>query len=123
MKWGTFIGIDYKNRVIKGANHTQMVMEEYMAATGITDPQNIRGPFETILLDRDFEHTKNLSDKELHMAALAEARKNVKNLVLELRAISERGPISLTEHCSRESGHPIGSKALTDYINRHYGHN
>lgn len=31
-------------------------------------------------------------------------------------------PLSLHEHCSRESGHPLGSVALTNYINRYYGH-
>lgn len=31
-------------------------------------------------------------------------------------------PVSLTEHCAQESGFPIGSQQLTQYINRYYGH-
>jgi hypothetical protein len=31
-------------------------------------------------------------------------------------------PMSLTEYASIESGFPIGSQQLTNYINRYYGH-
>lgn len=31
-------------------------------------------------------------------------------------------PISLHEHCARESGLPRGSRELESYINRYYGH-
>lgn len=33
----------------------------------------------------------------------------------------ERGPLSLTEHCQRESGGLTGPR-LRQYINRYYGH-
>lgn len=29
---------------------------------------------------------------------------------------------SLAEHCAKESGFPLGSLQLRDYINRYYGH-
>jgi hypothetical protein len=32
-----------------------------------------------------------------------------------------RGPVSLAQHCSEESGFPLGSRELTRYMNRHYG--
>ena len=37
--------------------------------------------------------------------------------------LGDRGerPLSLMEHCSYESGHPLGSQELRRYVNRHYG--
>lgn len=32
----------------------------------------------------------------------------------------DEGPLSIIEHCRRESG--LDGTALTEYINRHYGH-
>ena len=39
-----------------------------------------------------------------------------------LRRMDTDGPMSLTEYCSIESGYPIGSQKLREYVNRHYGH-
>jgi len=37
-------------------------------------------------------------------------------------ARAEPGPLSLPEYCAQESGFPLGSHQLTQYINRYYGH-
>ena len=34
----------------------------------------------------------------------------------------QQPPMSLAQHCAIESGYPIGSRQLDDYINRYYGH-
>lgn len=39
-----------------------------------------------------------------------------------LRRMDTAGPMSLYEYCSIESGYPIGSQKLREYVNRHYGH-
>jgi len=121
MKWGTFIAVDKVTRNVRGANTVQMVMEEYMVLAKIADSQEVIGPFEIIITDRN-ESAHSWTDKHLHEEALRMARAEQKKIATKLQAEHTGAPMSLAEHCSRESGHPIGSVALTKYINRHYGH-
>lgn len=120
MKWGTFIAVDRKNRRVKGANREQLVMEEYMHVAGIKDSKDVLGPFETIITDRD-GRTK-YTNTELHTAALKAARAEQKRIADEFKRIVEK-PEGLIEYCAKESGYPVGSKKLMDYVNRHYGYN
>lgn len=119
MKWGTFIAVDNMKRVVKGANQNQMMMEEYMAKQGIREPSNVIGPFETILLDRE-TRGRTWSDEELHEEALKLAREQQKRVVARMKALHADQPKSLIEHCAEESGFPIGSAQLKQYISRYY---
>jgi len=126
MKWGTFIAIDSVTRKVRGANQTQMVMEDYMFQQAVKDPKDLIGPFETMIYDND-KSARSWSDEKLHAEALKAARAEQVKIAERLQGERDRlnkldKQMSLAEHCSRESGHPIGSVALTKYINRHYGH-
>lgn len=121
MKWGTFIAVDRKKNVIKGANLKQMVMEEYMQAAGVEDTKDIIGPFETFLLDGDDEW-RHASDHKLHEEALKQARWKQHDLAQRLKSLEADWPISLAEHCEKESGHKIGTPEHRRYMMRYYGH-
>jgi len=86
MHFGTFIGINKERRLIVGPNVKAKTLEEFMADTGIKDPKDVIGDFETQLLDRkEFHSVEDAVDElRLHEEAVESARREKVKLVVKL---------------------------------------
>ena len=115
MKWGTFIAVDRSKKVVKGANKKQMPMEEYMQLAGVHNSQDVIGPFETDILE-DTSEARAWRPSVLHTVA----RQRAKTMQRKLADAMFNKPISLAEHCEKESGFKIGTQKHADYMRRHY---
>ena len=86
MKSGTFIGINKERRLIVGPNLKSKSLEEFMSDTGIKDPKDVIGDFETQLLDsHNFPQVSDAVDElRLHEEAVEAARRAKVDMVKKL---------------------------------------
>ncbi len=86
MKSGTFIGINKERRLIVGPNLKPKSLEEFMSDTGIKDPKDVIGDFETQLLDsHNFPQVSDAVDElRLHEEAVEAARRAKVDMVKKL---------------------------------------
>ena len=84
MKYGTFLGFDWRQKKVFGPNTKAMLMEEFMEEHGLTSPRpgDVLGDFETILLDSGVERpTTDEGWEKLHRMAIQKAER-IKELQL-----------------------------------------